>query len=462
MNALTMLEASKLKYHALHPRKPFMSAPSAGILKPPEQEQKPEVTEQQKNSPRISLRDFFVYLGPTLIVSLAYIDPGNFGTDIAGGSVFNYTLVWAVWMASIFAMVLQYLSGKLGIATGNSLSQLLRGSLKYRSRIIPYWLAAEIAIAATDLAEYLGTVIALNILFGIPLLYASIFGALDVIILLALTSNRFRVIEYFFMVFVSIIAIGFLYELLLVGPNLQQIGIHSLSPSISGGTVLTVVGIVGATVMPHVLWLHSSLTSEKLGRWGIKENEHPPRKKLLGLHLRENVVILAIAGCVNVAILVMAAAAFFGHGYTNISQIKDAYDILGPLFGSLSATVFALTLLASGIASSVVGTLAGQEVMTGLLGVKVNPYLRRIVTRFINVIPTTACILIGFSPLALLFYSQVFLSVLIPLPMIPLIWYTSKKRTMGSFVNRRIMTILALAVGATIIALNIALLYTSV
>jgi manganese transport protein len=457
-----MLEASKLKYHALHPRKPFMSAPSAGILKPPEQEQKPEVTEQQKNSPRISLRDFFVYLGPTLIVSLAYIDPGNFGTDIAGGSVFNYTLVWAVWMASIFAMVLQYLSGKLGIATGNSLSQLLRGSLKYRSRIIPYWLAAEIAIAATDLAEYLGTVIALNILFGIPLLYASIFGALDVIILLALTSNRFRVIEYFFMVFVSIIAIGFLYELLLVGPNLQQIGIHSLSPSISGGTVLTVVGIVGATVMPHVLWLHSSLTSEKLGRWGIKENEHPPRKKLLGLHLRENVVILAIAGCVNVAILVMAAAAFFGHGYTNISQIKDAYDILGPLFGSLSATVFALTLLASGIASSVVGTLAGQEVMTGLLGVKVNPYLRRIVTRFINVIPTTACILIGFSPLALLFYSQVFLSVLIPLPMIPLIWYTSKKRTMGSFVNRRIMTILALAVGATIIALNIALLYTSV
>jgi manganese transport protein len=424
--------------------------------------QKPEVTEQQKNSAQISLRDFFVYLGPTLIVSLAYIDPGNFGTDIAGGSVFNYDLVWAVWMASIFAMVLQYLSGKLGIATGNSLSQLLRGSLKYRSRIIPYWLAAELAIAATDLAEYLGTVIALNILFDIPLLYASIFGALDVVILLALTNNRFRVIEYFFMVFVSIIAIGFLYELLLVGPNLQQIGIHSISPSISGGTVLTVVGIVGATVMPHVLWLHSSLTSEKLGRWGIKKNELAPRKKLLRLHLRENVVILAIAGCVNVAILVMAAAAFYGHGYKSISQIKDAYKILGPLFGPLSATVFALTLLASGIASSVVGTLAGQEVMTGLLGVKINPYLRRIVTRFINVIPTTACILIGFSPLALLFYSQVFLSVLIPLPMIPLIWYTSKKKIMGSFVNRRVMTIAALVVGAAIVALNIALLYTSI
>ncbi|MGP8125610.1 MAG: Nramp family divalent metal transporter [Nitrososphaerales archaeon] len=439
-----------------------MSGPPDRSLKPPEPNQKPEVTEQQKNNPRISLRDFMVYLGPTLIVSLAYIDPGNFGTDVAGGSVFNYDLVWAVWMASGFAMVLQYLSGKLGIATGNSLPQLIRGSLKTRSRTIPYWLAAEIAIASTDLAEYLGTVIALNILFGIPLLYASIFGALDVIVLLALTNNRFRVIEYFFMVFVSIIAIGFLYELLIVGPNLQQIGIHSISPSISSGTVLTVVGIVGATVMPHVLWLHSSLTSGKLGRWGITENDKIPKKKLLGLHLRENVVILAIAGCVNVAILVMAAAAFYGHGYTNVSQISDAFNILKPLFGPLAAVVFAVTLLASGIASSVVGTLAGQEVMTGLLGVSVNPYLRRVVTRFINVIPTTAAILLGFSPLALLFYSQVFLSILIPLPMIPLIWYTSRRKVMGSFVNRRIMTIIALAVGATIIALNIALIYTSI
>jgi len=424
--------------------------------------QKPEVTEQQKNSPHISLRDFFTYLGPTLIVSLAYIDPGNFGTDIAGGSQFNYALIWSVWMASVFAMVLQYLSGKLGIATGNSLAQLLRGSLKTRSRIIPYWFAGEIAIAATDLAEYLGTVIALNILFGIPLLYASIFGALDVIILLALTSNRFRVVEYFFMLFVSVIATGFLYEILRVGPNLGQFVIGSVSPSISGGTVLVVVGIVGATVMPHVLWLHSSLTSEKLGRWGIKENEPLPKKKLLGLHLRENVVILTIAGAVNVAILVMAAAAFYGHGYTSISQIQDAYDVLIPLFGSLAAIVFAITLLCSGIASSVVGTLAGQELMTSLLGIKINPYLRRIITRGINVFPTTACILLGFSPLALLFYSQVFLSLLIPLPMIPLIWYTSKRKIMGSYVNRRPTIILALAVGGAIVALNIALIYTNI
>ncbi|MDA4136088.1 MAG: Nramp family divalent metal transporter [Thaumarchaeota archaeon] len=431
-------------------------------LKPPEPTQKPEVTERQKNNPHISVRDFFTYLGPTLIVSLAYVDPGNFGTDIAGGSQYNYALIWSVWMASAFAMVLQYLSGKLGIATGNSLTQLIRVSLKSRARIVPYWLGAEIAIAATDLAEYLGTVIALNILFGIPLLYASIFGALDVIILLALTSNRFRVVEYFFMVFVSVIAIGFLYELLRVGPNLNQFVIGSISPDISSGTLLVVVGIVGATVMPHALWLHSSLTSTKLTRWGIKENDHAPKRKLLGLHLRENIVILAIAGCVNVAILVMAAAAFYGHGYTNIQQISDAFNVLKPLFGPLAAIVFAITLLASGIASSVVGTLAGQEVMTSLLGVKVNPYLRRIVTRGINVFPTTACILLGISPLALLFYSQVFLSILIPLPMIPLIWYTSKRKIMGPFVNRHPTAIIALAVGGMIIALNIALIYTSI
>jgi manganese transport protein len=439
-----------------------MSSTPARSLKPPEQAQTPEVSERQKNNPHISLRDFFSYLGPTLIVSLAYIDPGNFGTDIAGGSQFNYALIWAVWMASAMAMILQYLSGKLGIATGNSLPQLIRGSLKTRRRIIPYWLAAEIAIASTDLAEYLGTVIALNILFGIPLLYASIFGALDVIILLALTSNRLRIVEYFFMVFVSVIAIGFLYEVLRVGPNLKLFVIGSVSPDISSGTLLVVVGIVGATVMPHVLWLHSSLTSAKLGRWGIKKDDHGPKRKLLGLHLRETIIILAIAGCVNVAILVVGAAAFFKFGYTNIQQISQAYEVLGPLFGSAAAVIFAITLLFSGIASSVVGTLAGQEVMTGLLGVKMNPYLRRIITRGINVFPTTVCILLGISPLALLFYSQVFLSILIPLPMIPLIWYTSKRKIMGPYVNRHPTIIAALVVGGAIVVLNIALIYTSI
>jgi manganese transport protein len=421
---------------------------------------KPEVTERQRTNPHISLREFFAYLGPTLIVSLAYIDPGNFGTDIAGGAAFNYDLLWAVWMAGVMAMVLQYLSGKLGIATGNSLAQLIHVSLKSKPRVIAYWLAAELAIAATDLAEYLGTVIALNILFGIPLLYAAIFGAADVIILLLLLNNRFRIIEYFFMLFVSVIATGFLYELFVVGPNLHQIAIHSLSPDLSGGTVLVVVGIVGATVMPHVLWLHSSLTQAKMQRWGVQENEMTSKKKLLRLHLRENVFILAIASCVNAAILVMAAAAFFPK-YSNVQQINQAYEILKPLFGPLAAIIFGVTLLFSGIASSTVGTLAGQELMTSMLGVNLNKYVRRIITRVINVFPTTIAILIGLSPLSLLVYSQVLLSLFIPLPMIPLVYYTSKKKIMGQFVNRWWFVVIACVVAAAIIALNIALLYTS-
>ncbi len=422
--------------------------------------QKPEVTEQQKTNPHISLREFFAYLGPTLIVSLAYIDPGNFGTDIAGGAAFNYDLLWAVWMAGLMAMVLQYMSGKLGIATGNSLAQLIRVSLKSRIRIISYWLLGELAIAATDLAEYLGTVIALNILFGIPLLYAAFLGAADVIILLILLNNRFRIIEYFFMLFVSVIATGFLYELFVVGPNFQQIAIHSLSPNLTGGTVFVVVGIVGATVMPHVLWLHSSLTQAKMQRWGVQEGEMASKKKLLRLHLRENVFILAIASCVNVAILVMAAAAFFPK-FSNVQQINQAYEIMRPLFGPLAAIVFGVTLLSSGIASSTVGTLAGQELMTSMLGIKVNRYVRRIITRVINVFPTTIAILLGLSPLSLLVYSQVLLSLFIPLPMIPLVYYTSRKKIMGTFVNRWWFIIVACAVAVTIIGLNIALLYTA-
>jgi manganese transport protein len=432
----------------------------AKALKPPGPVQDREATDQRRTAPGVSLRDFFAYLGPTLIVSLAYIDPGNFGTDIAGGAAFGYDLVWAVWMAGMFAMVLQYASGKLGIATGHSLSQLVRISLKSRYQTIAYWLMAELAIAATDLAEYLGTVIALNLLFGVPLLYAGVLGAVDTVLLLALLNNRFRTIEYFFMVFVSIIAIGFIYELIIVGPNLQQLAIHSLSPDLSGGTILVVVGIVGATVMPHALWVHSSLTQGKVQRWGVGAMDVAPRRKMLRLHLGENAFILAIASCVNVAILVTAAAAFYPK-YSSVQQISQAYTIMEPIFGPLAAVIFGVTLLASGIASSTVGTLAGQELMTSLLGVRVNKYLRRIVTRVINVIPTTLAILIGLSPLSLLVYSQVLLSLFIPLPMIPLVYFTSKKRLMGEFVNKRWFSILLCVVAGTIIALNVDLLYTA-
>jgi manganese transport protein len=420
------------------------------------------------------LRRFFTYLGPTLIVSMAYMDPGNYGTAIQAGSTFGYALVWSVWAASAFAMILQYLSGKLGIATQESLPEMIRHTLKRRRYILPYWLSAEVAAAATDLAEYLGTVIALNILFGVPLLYAAVFGACDVVVLLAITSQRFRILEYFFMLFVSIIGFGFLYEILVVKPSLSQVVVNSLpltANQFSALSLLTVVGIVGATVMPHALFVHSSLTKSRAVGKTLGE-----RRELVKLHRDEVIVVLAIAALVNVAIIVVAAAVLHpvsaqclanaqnSGASTNcgIVTVNQAVDIMVPIVGALSATIFAVTLLASGLASSATGTLAGQAIMEGLLGMKINPNLRRLVTRVINVFPTTVAILIGLNPLALLIYSQVLLSILIPLPMVPLLIYTSKRGVMGEFVNRHATTLVAALVAAVIIVLNVYLVYVSV
>jgi manganese transport protein len=387
---------------------------------------------------------------------MAYMDPGNYGTDIQSGQYFAYDLLWAVWLANLMAMILQYLSGKLGIATGKGLPELVKASLKSRRFTVPYWLAAESAAAATDLAEYLGTVIALNILFGIPLLYAAILGALDVIILLALTKERFRIIEYFFMVMVSIIGIGFLYQVLLIQPSISSIAYHSIAVSVNSLTVFYVVGIVGATVMPHALFVHSSLTKNKLITGTIDE-----KRRHRSLHLKEVILTLTIASLVNVAILVSAAAVIYPqyHNALNVN-VNQYVAILQPLYGYLAGVAFAITLLASGLASSTTGTLAGQAIMDGLLGTHVNKTLRRVVTRVINVFPTTTAILIGLSPFTLLVYSQVILSLMIPLPMIPLIIYTRNKGLMGEFVNRRITTILSLLSAGLIIALNIYLITT--
>ena len=402
-----------------------------------------------------SLREFVAYLGPALIVSMAYMDPGNYGTAIQSGALFENGLVWTVWLASLMAMELQYLSGKLGIATGRSLPELLRRSIKSRYGRFSYWLAAEAAAAATDLAEYLGTVLALNILFGIPLLYAAVLGALDVLIILAFATRKFRVIEYLFMLFVSVISIGFLYEIFIFGPSLSDIAAHTFVPTLNNGNIPFVVGIVGATVMPHALFVHSHLTKNKLSSGTIEE-----KRNLRRLHLVECVFTLTIAAFVNVAILVAAGKVLcplYGCvGNTNINSltVNKAADIMGALYGPVSAVVFGVTLLSSGLASSTTGTLAGQAIMEGLLGTKVNVYFRRLVTRVINVFPTVTAILLGVSPLTLLVYSQVVLSIMIPLPMVPLLYYTSKRGYMGEFVNRKATTLVAVAVAGVIIGLN--------
>ena len=411
------------------------------------------------------MREFVAYLGPALIVSMAYMDPGNYGTAIQSGAIFSNSLVWTVWLASLMAMELQYLSGKLGIATGRGLSELVRASLNSKYYTFAYWLAAEAAAAATDLAEYLGTVLALNILFQIPLPIAGLLGAADVLIILAFASRRFRVIEYIFMLFVSIISIGFLYEIIVLGPNFSDIAIHSFLPRLNQDNIPFVVGIVGATVMPHALFVHSHLAKQKLQTGTLEE-----KRRIRRLHLLESVLTLTVAALVNVAILVTASSVLYnGYGATpgcmnditscaNGLTVQRAAGTMGTLYGAAAATVFAITLLSSGLASSTTGTLAGQAIMEGLLGTKVNVYVRRLVTRFINVIPTEAAILLGLQPLLLLVYSQVVLSIMIPLPMIPLLYYTARREVMGEFVNRKTTTLTALLVGGTIVALNAYLL----
>lgn len=401
-------------------------------------------------------RELFVYAGPALIVSMAYMDPGNYGTDIQAGAAFNFGLLWTVWMANFMAMLLQYLSGKLGIATGKDLPQLVRESLRSKFDIYLNWIGAEAAAAATDLAEYLGTVIALNILFGVPLLYASVFGAADILILLALTSKRFRTLEYFFMLFVSIIAFGFLYEVLVAGPTAPQLAQGFVSPKFSPSAITLIVGIIGATVMPHALYVHSTLTKDKLKNQTVDE-----KKRVLKLHTRESVPAFLVAGLVNAAILIVSAVTFYPR-FSYVSAVDQAYRIMIPIYGPLAAVIFAITLLSSGLASSTTGTLAGQAIMEGLLGAKVNKTVRRIVTRVVNVFPTTVAVLLGLDPLSLLVYSQVLLSLMIALPMIPLLMFTAKKELMGQFVNRRSTTFFALLTGCLIVGLNTYLIYVLV
>jgi manganese transport protein len=395
------------------------------------------------------------YSGPALIVSVAYMDPGNYGTDLAGGARYNYDLLWIVWMASLMAMLFQYLSGKFGIATGKDLAEQIRLSLKgKRAYTIPYWLASEAAIAATDLAEYLGTVLALNILFGVPLIWGSIFGALDVLIILGVSSRRFRVVESLFALWVSIIGLGFLYELLIAGASPGDILMHSVYPTVNSQTILVGVGIIGATVMPHAVFVHSWLTKNKL-----KIGDAEEKKELMKLHLAETVILLGVAALVNVAIMVLAARVFYPN-YSNVQSVTEAYHILRPLFGQVAATIFGITLLASGLSSSITGTLSGQAVMEGMLGSKFNPIIRRLITRFVNVFPTTIAILLGIQPLQLLVYSQVLLSLMLPLPMLPLVFYTSNRRIMGEFANGNLMKYLSYISAVTILCLNGYLIYT--
>jgi len=405
---------------------------------------------------RGSWRDFSNYFGPALIVSVAYIDPGNYGTDISGGASFGYSMLWVVWLAGVMAMLLQYLSGKLGIATGHSLPELIRVHLKKPAYVIPYWLGSEVATAMTDLAEFLGTVLALYLLFGIPLLYGTFISVLDVILILGVTGGRIRRLEYLFMMFVSTIGMGYVYEIFITEPDLHSLAIGSFAPNLdSTSRILLAVGVIGATVMPHAVFVHSALANDK-----ITDPSMETKRRVMRFHRAESIIMFTFAGFVNAAIMTMSAAAFGSRGI-QIPTVEDAYLTLEPLFGKVAAIVFGVTLLASGLSSSTTGTIAGQAIMEGMLGRKTNLWLRRIVTRLINTIPTTIAILSGLEPLQMLVYSQVALSLMLPLPLLPLWTFTRDPKLMGELVNKRLTTIVSGVFIAFILSLNTVLVYLS-
>lgn len=389
------------------------------------------------------------FLGPAFIAAIAYIDPGNFATNIAAGSKFGYALLWVIMASNLIAMVVQYLSAKLGIATGKNLPETIRDAWP-RWASLALWVVAEVAAMATDLAEFLGAAIGFNLLFHVPLLIAGVMTGLATFVILGLQRRGFRPIEAVIASMVGLIAVCYLVETVLVKPNWGAIGYHTVTPYISSSSVLVSVGILGATVMPHVVYLHSALTQKR-----VTARNDVQKRTLLHYNAIDVVIAMVLAGLVNMAMLYMAAATFHKHGFNSISDIGVAYHTLTPLLGRFSSTIFGISLLASGLASSAVGTMAGQVIMGGFVGSTVPIWLRRAVT----MTPALIAIAIAVPTTQTLILSQVVLSLVLPFAVVPLVWFTAQRGVMGVLVNRTITTVIATACAVLIVVLNALLLW---
>lgn len=365
--------------------------------------------------PKTRWRTFLAFIGPAYLVSVGYMDPGNWATDIAGGSRFGYSLIWVLLLSNWIALLLQSLSAKLGIVKGWDLAQASRQQYPNWVNYSLYGLA-EIAIAATDLAEIIGMAIGLNLLFNIPLLYGVLITVLDTFLLLFLLNKGIRKIELFIVSLVSIIGLSFLVEMVIVKPELAAVGKGFMPSVLSGEALYIAIGIIGATVMPHNLYLHSSLVQTRK----IKRNNEGI-KKALRFNFYDSAIALNAAFFVNAAILVLAAAAFYKNGYYEVADISDAHELLQGIFGSLSPILFAVALIAAGQSSTITGTLAGQIVMEGYLNLRISPWARRLLTRLIAVAPAVFTLLYyGEGQLGeLLILSQVILSLQLVLPLFP-------------------------------------------
>lgn len=391
------------------------------------------------------------FLGPAFIAAVAYVDPGNFATNIQGGSAYGYLLVWVIVSANLMAMLIQILSAKLGIATGKNLPEVIRDNFP-RFVSVSLWLLAEVVAMATDLAEFLGAALGFNLLFGIPLFPAALLTGVVTFLILALQQHGFRPLEAVIAALVGVIAACYLIETLMGKPDFGAAAASFLPPRFAGTeSVLLATGILGATVMPHVIYLHSALLQDR-----VVATDDLRRRRLLRFEVIDVLIAMGVAGLINVAMLMMAAATFHRVGATNIATIEEAHRTLAPLLGGASSTVFAISLLASGLSSSTVGTMAGQVIMQGFLNRRIPVSLRRLVT----MIPALIVIGVGLEPTRTLVISQVILSFGIPFALIPLVMLTSRANIMGVVLTNRLVTKLA-AWGLAILisGLNVFLLY---
>ena len=396
---------------------------------------------------RFERRDAWWYFGPAFVASVAYVDPGNFATNIEGGARFGYSLLWVLLWSNAMAVLIQFLSAKLGIATGRTLPQLCR-ALYPRPVNIGLWVAAELAALATDLAEFLGAALGFYLLFGIPLLPAALLTAVAVFLILAMETYGFRRLEQSIMVFLVIIGAAYGVEVLLVKPYWPAIWRGVLVPTLTSDSVYVAVGMLGATVMPHVIYLHSALVLHR--HTGDPEHERRHQK----LELIDCLVAMNGAWLVNSAMVVLAAAAFFQAG-SPVHSIEDAHRTLSPLVGRASSLLFGIALLASGLSSSTVGTLAGQVVVEGFLNIRISVFLRR----FVTMLPALFVIAVGLDAMRVLVLSQVALSFALPFALIPLVLLTRRRDVMGEHANLRRTNWLAYAAVAVILAMNALLLY---
>jgi manganese transport protein len=385
------------------------------------------------------------FLGPAFIAAVAYIDPGNFATNIAGGAKFGYLLLWVVLAANLVAMLVQTQSAKLGIATGKNLAELCREIFPRRAAI-GLWLQAELVAMACDIAEVVGAALGLNLLFGIPLFPAGLIAGAGAFAILTLQQRGFRRLEAGITALAGVVVASFVIELFHAKPAAGEVAKHLVLPGFSGTeSLLLATGIIGATVMPHVIYLHSALTQRR-----VVGRDDEDRRKIHRFERVDVVIALSLAGAVNLAMMIVAAALFHGSGLTGIDSIEGAFDGLRSLVSGNAATIFGIALLASGFASSSVGTMAGQVVMQGFIRRSIPLFLRRAIT----LIPALLVLAIGFNPTDALVASQVVLSFGIPFALVPLLMVARRRDVMGALVNPPWLTAIAGALAALIIALN--------